>query len=85
MKEEVSVSEGLKHFPIRPVYLVSMEHKGKKNIITIGMFAFFSGKPTLVGIGIAPSRYSYELIRQSKEYVVNAVDESLIEILNAFF
>jgi flavin reductase (DIM6/NTAB) family NADH-FMN oxidoreductase RutF len=79
MKEEVSVSEGLRQFPIRPVYLVSMEYEGKKNIITIGMFAFFSGKPTLVGVGIAPSRYSYELIRQSKEYVVNAVDENLIE------
>ena len=79
MKKEVPVSEGLRQLPIRPVYLLSTEHEGKKNIITIGMFAFFSGKPTLVGAGIAPSRYSYELIRQSKEYVVNAVDENLVE------
>jgi flavin reductase (DIM6/NTAB) family NADH-FMN oxidoreductase RutF len=79
MKKEVPVSEGLKQFPIRPVYLLSSGHKGKKNIITIGMFAFFSGKPTLVGVGIAPSRYSFDLIRQSGEYVVNAVDENLTE------
>jgi hypothetical protein len=44
--------------PSRPVYLASMAHGGKKNIITIGMFAFFSGTPSLVGIGISLKRYS---------------------------
>ena len=79
MKKEIPVSKGLRQFPIRPVYLLSCGHKGKKNVITIGMFASFSGKPTLVGVGIAPSRYSFDLIRQSGEYVVNAVDEKLME------
>jgi flavin reductase (DIM6/NTAB) family NADH-FMN oxidoreductase RutF len=50
-----------------------------ENQISVGMFAYFSGKPTLVGIGIAPSRYSYELIQKSKAYAVNVVDEKLIE------
>ena len=36
----------------RPVYFASMAHGGKKNIITIGMFAFFSGTPSLMGIGV---------------------------------
>jgi flavin reductase (DIM6/NTAB) family NADH-FMN oxidoreductase RutF len=58
---------------------VSSEYKGKKNIITIGMFAYFSRNPTLVGVGIAPSRYSFDLIRQSREYVVNVVDKKLME------
>jgi len=79
VKKEIGISEGLRQLPIRPVYLVSMAHGRKKNIITIGMFAFFSGKPSLVGVGIAPSRYSYDLIRKSGEYVVNAVDEKLME------
>ncbi len=79
MKKKVSVRDGLRQLPIRPVYLVSVEHEGKKNIISIGMFAFFSGKPTLVGVGIAPSRYSFELVRKSGEYVVNVVDEKLME------
>jgi flavin reductase (DIM6/NTAB) family NADH-FMN oxidoreductase RutF len=79
MKKELPVSEGLRKLPIRPVYLLSTEHKRKKNIITIGMFAYFSGKPSLVGVGIAPSRYSFDLIRQSGEYVVNVVDEKLTE------
>jgi flavin reductase (DIM6/NTAB) family NADH-FMN oxidoreductase RutF len=41
------------------------------------MFAYFSGKPTLIGVGIAPSRYSFNLIRQSGEFVVNIADEKL--------
>lgn len=79
MKSETSVQEGLRKLPIRPIYLVSCEHDGKKNIISVGMFACFSGKPLLVGIGIAPSRYSCELIQKSKTYVVNVVDEKLVE------
>jgi flavin reductase (DIM6/NTAB) family NADH-FMN oxidoreductase RutF len=79
MKKEIPLPDGLRQLPIRPVYLVSVEHNGKKNIISIGMFAFFSGKPTLVGVGITPSRYSFELVRQSGEYVVNVVDEKLME------
>jgi len=79
MKNELPVSEGLRQLPIRPVYLLSTAHKRKKNIITIGMFAYFSGKPSLVGVGIAPSRYSFDMIRQSREYVVNVVDEKLMD------
>lgn len=79
MKAETSVEGGLGKLPIRPVYLVSCEHAGKKNIISIGMFAYFSGKPTLVGVGIAPSRFSYGIIQKSRAYVVNVVDEKLIE------
>ncbi len=79
MKKEVPVSEGFRHMPVRPVYLVSVGHEGVQNIISIGMFAVFSGKPMLVGIGLAPSRYSFELIRKSKEFVVNAVDEKIID------
>lgn len=79
MKSGTSVQEGLGKLPIRPVYLVSCEHQGKKNIISVGMFAHFSGKPPLVGVGIAPSRFSYGLIQKSGAYVVNVVDEKLVE------
>lgn len=82
MKSETPVKEGLGKLPIRPVYLVSCEHQGRKSIISIGMFAYFSGKPTLVGVGIAPSRFSFELIKKSGAYVVNVVDENLAEAVN---
>ena len=65
MKKEISRRDGWNLLPIRPVYLVSVEHEGKRNIISIGMFSNFSsararaGKLTLVGIGVAPSRYTF--------------------------
>lgn len=79
MKTNESIREGLRRLPVRPVYLVSTGHDGKRNIITIGMFAVFSGNPTLVGIGVKPQRFSYEMIRKSGEYVVNVVDEKLTD------
>ena len=79
MKRSLPGNEALRCFPIRPVYLVSVRSEGVQNIISVGMFAVFSGKPLLVGIGVAPSRYSFELIRKSKEFVVNAVDEKLTD------
>jgi len=82
LKREVEIKKGLRLLPIRPVYLASMAHGGKKNIITIGMFAFFSGKPSLVGIGISPKRHSYELIRRSGEFVVNVPTKKLMKAVS---
>ena len=79
MKKELTVREGLSRLPIRPLYLASVGFEDKRSIVTIGMFGYFSGKPPLVGIGIAPARYSFDLIRKSGEFVVNIIDEDLIE------
>jgi len=82
LKTEVELPKGLRFLSIRPVYLASMAHGKKKNIITIGMFTFFSGKPSLVGIGISPKRYSYELIRRSGEFVVNIPTKKLMKAVS---
>jgi len=79
MKREVTVQDGLRQMPIRPVYLVSCGSERTNNILSVGMFALFSGKPCLVGVGIAPSRHSYDLIRKSREFVVNVIDEKLVD------
>jgi flavin reductase (DIM6/NTAB) family NADH-FMN oxidoreductase RutF len=79
VKKNMAAREGLRNLPIRPVYLASAEYEGEKNIITIGMFAYFSGKPAIVGVGIASSRFSYDLIRKSGEFVVNVVDDNLVD------
>ncbi|NWG11127.1 flavin reductase family protein [Candidatus Bathyarchaeota archaeon] len=76
LKKEFSISLGLQQLPEGPVYLVSSEFEGKKNIMSVSMFAYMSGK--LVSVGIAPSRFSFGLIRNSHEYVINVVDQSLI-------
>ncbi len=44
---------------------------GKPNIITIAWATPLSMNPPLVGILIAPRRYSHELISRAKEFVIN--------------
>jgi flavin reductase (DIM6/NTAB) family NADH-FMN oxidoreductase RutF len=82
VKKEVPVMNGMRRLPIRPVYLVSSEHEGKRSIISVGMFASFSSRPPLVGVGIARSRFSFDLIQKSGEYIANVVDEKLMEAVH---
>ena len=62
MKTRLELREGLRSFPPSPVVLVSMEYEGVKNIITLGMVQTLSSNPPLFGIGVAPARFSYQLI-----------------------
>ena len=64
----------LRKFPCFPCVLVTTEN----NIITIGMVHIFSFSPPLVGIGVAPRRYSFNLLKQSKEYVINIPNKELL-------
>jgi flavin reductase (DIM6/NTAB) family NADH-FMN oxidoreductase RutF len=45
--------------------------EGKSNIITIAWLIPVSVKPPLVGMSIGPSRFSYGLIRETGEFVIN--------------
>jgi len=64
----------LRKFPCFPCVLVTTQN----NIITIGMVHIFSFSPPLVGIGVAPKRYSFNLLKQSKEYVINVPTRNLL-------
>lgn len=65
-----------------PCVLVTCSDNGKDNIITIGMVHIFSFNPPLIGIGIAPSRYSYSLIKNSQEFTINIPNKDMVEIVN---
>jgi flavin reductase (DIM6/NTAB) family NADH-FMN oxidoreductase RutF len=49
------------------------------NIITLGMYMPISHTPPLLCIGIAPQRYSHDLITASGEFVVNIPSIDLVE------
>lgn len=68
------LSNVLRKFPSFPCVLVTTQ----QNIITIGMVHIFSFSPPLIGIGVSPRRYSFNLLRQSKEYVVNMPYKNLL-------
>jgi flavin reductase (DIM6/NTAB) family NADH-FMN oxidoreductase RutF len=67
--------KGIGSFPGFPVVLVTV----RNNIITVAALAFFSFKPPMMGVGICPGRYTYELIKEDKEYGINIPTKDMIE------
>ncbi len=73
----------------RPIYpspaalISSVAADGTPNIITLGeTFNISIGKPVVVGLAITPERYSYELIRDSGEFVVNLPTAAMVEAVD---
>jgi len=58
-----------------PTVLITVE----ENIVTVTLIHIFSFSPPLLGIGIKPERYSYSLIKQVKEFVVNIPTKDLLK------
>jgi flavin reductase (DIM6/NTAB) family NADH-FMN oxidoreductase RutF len=54
-----------------PVVLVSSAWKGRHNIMTVGWHTVLEFTPSLVGCVIAESNVSFEMIRRSRECVLN--------------
>lgn len=69
------ISKLLSGFAGFPTVLVSCGD----NIITVTLIHIFSFSPPLIGIGIKPERYSFSLIKQNKEFVVNIPTKEILE------
>src|ERR1700761_834924 len=61
-----------------PVVLVSSAWKGKTNIMTMGWHAVMEFSPSLVGCVIAEGNVSFEMIRKSRECVINVPTVDLV-------
>jgi flavin reductase (DIM6/NTAB) family NADH-FMN oxidoreductase RutF len=57
-------------FPVPPV-LVSCSHEDKDNLITIAWAGIVNTEPPMVSISVRPERFSYNLIKESGEFVIN--------------
>lgn len=66
-------------FPMSAILVTCNDENGKTNIITIAWHTTISKKPPLYGISIAPGRYSYDLIKKSKEFVINFSSFEIVE------
>ena len=67
-------------FPSPAGLITMVDTAGKPNIITLGeVFNLSVAKPVIVGIAIAPMRYSHELIRTTRQFVVNLPRASMLE------
>jgi flavin reductase (DIM6/NTAB) family NADH-FMN oxidoreductase RutF len=60
-----------------PVVLVSSAHKGDTNIMTMGWHMVMESQPSLIGCIISSANYSFEMIRKSRQCVINIPTEDL--------
>lgn len=61
-----------------PVVMVSVANKeGKQNIITIAWTGTICSDPPMVSISVRPERYSYHMIKETGEFVINLTTKEL--------
>ena len=63
--------------PLPPV-MVTCGSEDKPNVITIGWTGILNTIPPKTYISVRPSRYSYSLIKDSKEFVINLTTTELV-------
>lgn len=54
-----------------PIVLASSHYGNKNNIMTLGWHTMLEFSPALVGLVISSANYSFELVRNSRECVIN--------------
>ena len=64
-------------YPI-PAVMVSCGTIEKSNIITVAWTGIINTDPAIVYISVRPTRFSYDIIKKSKEFVINLTDENLV-------
>ena len=60
-----------------PAVLVSCAHGGRDNVFTVAWTGIVCTDPAKTYVSVRPERYSYELIRESGEFVINLVPAHL--------
>ena len=60
-----------------PIVLVSSSHKSETNIMTMGWHMIMEFQPSLIGCYIWDANHSFDMIRSSKQCVINIPTEDL--------
>ncbi|MBO5478262.1 MAG: flavin reductase family protein [Clostridia bacterium] len=63
-------------YPI-PAVMVSCGTMEESNIITVAWTGILNTNPAMVYISVRPTRHSYEIIKESREFVINLTNKEL--------
>ena len=67
---------GTFEYPI-PAVMVSLGDMEKSNIITVAWTGIINTDPAMVYISVRPTRYSYNIIKETKEFAINLTTKKL--------
>ena len=65
-------------YPI-PAVMVSCGTMEKSNIITVAWTGIINTNPAMVYISVRPTRYSYKMIKDQGEFVINLTTKDLVK------
>lgn len=78
-KIDLPVSQVRRYLEPGPIVLVSSALDDRRNIMTMGWHTVMEFTPSLVGCVIAGGNYSFDLIRKSRECVINLPTTALTD------
>lgn len=82
-KQDFPVDQVRRFLEPGPVVLVSSAHRGQRNIMTLGWHMVLEFSPSLIACCIAPGNHSFELVRRSKQCVINLPTAELLDTVVA--
>lgn len=79
MQIEIPKSKASRLISPGEVILVTSSYKDKNNIITLAWHMPISKDPMLLGVAIAKTHFSYELIKKSEEFIINIPHSDILK------
>lgn len=64
-------------YPLPAVLVSVADKKGNSNLLTIAWTGTICSDPPMVSISVRPERYSYHMIEETQEFVINLTTEKL--------
>lgn len=65
-------------YPLPAVMVTCQDNEKKPNIITVAWTGTVCSDPAMVSVSIRKERYSYDMIKNSREFVINLVTKDLV-------
>lgn len=78
-KADFPVSKARRFLEPGPIVLISSKWRDETNIMTLGWHTVLEFTPSLVGLMISAGNHSFELIKQSRECVINVPTTALTD------
>lgn len=74
---KINFKPGNMLYPLPAVLISCGDIDGESNLFTVAWAATVCTNPPMVSISVRPERYSYDMIRRQKEFVINLTTKDL--------
>ena len=64
-------------YPLPVVLVSAADEEGNTNVLTVAWAGTVCSDPPMVSVSIRPERYSYRMIKETGEFVINLTTEEL--------